>query len=782
MDIAFTDGIVTDYTTGMGRISVGASDGLTIYNGGVANTALVAIDTAGNVTTTGNLQVNGNNIKSSGGTTALTLSGADVTTAGNLTVTGNNIKSSTATALTLSGANVTVAGTNTVTLGQTTTKTITGGGKAVDSNGDVLVINNVISSAQLPVSGFFDNTTSPRRGTIVLREYGQNTGTSATNTTNGSAQFAIEASRGTNAAPLASPSGVTFGQLNMGVYDGSRWASENAIGSPVSIVGVTTEQHNFDSITFTGSISGTTLTVTAGSGIYPGMLLSGTGIRNGTAITAFGNNTNGGTGTYSVSFSQTVASTTITGVGTKASGSRNIIFNQPQGIKQNSSSRQGFLASFSVAPATTTVNTVSVDSAPGIGTFFGNTDTGDVTLISTDGTKIYKGRGDSAFNLFGGQFSQYCVTSNDTANFSGYIDNGAGVAGNVLTVTSVSSGTLSPGQLVVATGIQPATFITSQTSGTTGGVGVYAVSTTFATAGQLLGSSGAPVAMVTTPDNYGSLTTNKFYVSANRKSPISGRRGALKSGDALYNFQFFGQNGNTGGGYGNTGGGNMTAQMQFYATGDYTPTSSPSAYRLSLTPSGSVVMTSALDISLPSSTVYTDSFTFKNSTNTTQLTSDKVNYTRTYGEFAYVNAAGFAIPAQNTIYAMPLDTTNYSSGVTTSSTSHVNINISGTYKLIMSLQADMVTTSVGSFDFWLRKNGVDVANSKTQVDLLKDQKSVIAMDWMVQSNGSDYFEIVYASSSANYANIAFPTIAATTTPYVSPLAPALILNVIPIGM
>ena len=44
----YTDGIVVDYTTGTGRISVGGSDGLTIYNGGVAATALVSVDSSSN--------------------------------------------------------------------------------------------------------------------------------------------------------------------------------------------------------------------------------------------------------------------------------------------------------------------------------------------------------------------------------------------------------------------------------------------------------------------------------------------------------------------------------------------------------------------------------------------------------------------------------------------------------------------------------------------------------------------------------------------------------------
>jgi len=70
--------------------------------------------------------------------------------------------------------------------------------------------------------------------------------------------------------------------------------------------------------TFTGSIATTTLTVTAmlsGDNITVGMFLdSSTSLTNGTYITAFGTGT-GGIGTYTVSASQTVASSTIIGSG-----------------------------------------------------------------------------------------------------------------------------------------------------------------------------------------------------------------------------------------------------------------------------------------------------------------------------------------------------------------------------------------------------------------------------------------------------------------------------------
>ena len=72
-----------------------------------------------------------------------------------------------------------------------------------------------------------------------------------------------------------------------------------------------------NSATFTGSISTTTLTVTAmlsGDQITLGMWLGGANVGTACYITAFGTGT-GGTGTYTVSASQTAASATIVGAG-----------------------------------------------------------------------------------------------------------------------------------------------------------------------------------------------------------------------------------------------------------------------------------------------------------------------------------------------------------------------------------------------------------------------------------------------------------------------------------
>lgn len=74
----------------------------------------------------------------------------------------------------------------------------------------------------------------------------------------------------------------------------------------------TGETNGLSITTVTGSISGTTLTISAVNGpVHVGDTISGSGITGGTTITAFGTGS-GGVGTYTVSASQTVASTNIT--------------------------------------------------------------------------------------------------------------------------------------------------------------------------------------------------------------------------------------------------------------------------------------------------------------------------------------------------------------------------------------------------------------------------------------------------------------------------------------
>ena len=198
------------------------------------------------------------------GTTDFTLIGASANTVG-VRFTATGVGSGTGTATTFTGRAVNVTGTVAVVNGGT-------GNTSLTQN--AVVIGNGTSAT---------TSVSPSTNGNVLKS------TAGASVTAGSFVVGTEYS-------IAS-----FGTTNF-----------NLIGAPFSAV--VTGSVNTDAVAVvTGSISGTTLTVSAvtSGALAVGNGISGTGITAGTTITALGTGS-GGTGTYTVSASQTVASTTVT--------------------------------------------------------------------------------------------------------------------------------------------------------------------------------------------------------------------------------------------------------------------------------------------------------------------------------------------------------------------------------------------------------------------------------------------------------------------------------------
>jgi len=113
-----------------------------------------------------------------------------------------------------------------------------------------------------------------------------------------------------------------------GTIDRTAWSDSSLREYPQALTGTYA----------TGSISSTTLTVTAVSAglLQVGSVISGTGIAIGTTITALGTGT-GGIGTYTVNISQLVVSTSIT--------SDSIIYNHEQGLNDNTTAMTSYIAS-----------------------------------------------------------------------------------------------------------------------------------------------------------------------------------------------------------------------------------------------------------------------------------------------------------------------------------------------------------------------------------------------------------------------------------------------------
>ena len=139
----------TDTTGNYVATVAGTTNQISVTGSGSEGGA-VTVALTDDVTLVGDLTVGGNDIKASGGTTSITLSGADVAVAGDLTVTGNDIKSSSATAITLDAANVAIAGDLTVTgndIKSSSATALTLAGADVTVAGDLTVTGNDIKSS-----------------------------------------------------------------------------------------------------------------------------------------------------------------------------------------------------------------------------------------------------------------------------------------------------------------------------------------------------------------------------------------------------------------------------------------------------------------------------------------------------------------------------------------------------------------------------------------------------------------------------------------------------------
>ena len=189
------------------------------------------------------------------------------------------------------------------------------------------------------------------------------------------------------------------------------------------------------SITATSANYSTLTVASISSGVLnAGDTLSGTGVTTGTTITSFGTGT-GGTGTYIVSNSQTVASNTrITATGYVPSPN----------------------STLTVASVSSSVLYVG-DTLSGAGVTAGTTITGFGTGTGGVGTYIV---------------SNYQTVANTSITATGPLPS----PNSTLTVTGVTSGLLNVGDTLSGTGVTTGTTITSQVAGTTGGIGTYTVS------------------------------------------------------------------------------------------------------------------------------------------------------------------------------------------------------------------------------------------------------------------------------------------------------------------
>jgi len=128
--------------------------------------------------------------------------------------------------------------------------------------------------------------------------------------------------------------------------------------------------------------------------------------------------------------------------------------------------------------------------------------------------------------------------------------------------------------------------------------------------------------------------------------------------------------------------------------------------------------------------------------------------TGSYGSFYDTTIQ--SIGTVGAVYSMSLNTTDISNGVSISgSVSPYNTYIktanAGVYDIQFSAQLDKTSGQTGIAYIWLRKNGVDLAETNTAVTLAggANDKAIAAWNWFVNASANDYFQIVWAADNNN---------------------------------
>lgn len=127
------------------------------------------------------------------------------------------------------------------------------------------------------------------------------------------------------------------------------------------------------------------------------------------------------------------------------------------------------------------------------------------------------------------------------------------------------------------------------------------------------------------------------------------------------------------------------------------------------------------------------------------------------------------IVAANTAYAMTLDTTDYSNGVTISSSSHINVKNAGVYNLQWSGQFINTDSQLHDVSVWLRKNGTDVTGSTGVISVPNSHggingHTIAGWNYFLELAANDYIEIYWSATSTNISLEFFPTQTSPTRP------------------
>jgi len=129
-------------------------------------------------------------------------------------------------------------------------------------------------------------------------------------------------------------------------------------------------------------------------------------------------------------------------------------------------------------------------------------------------------------------------------------------------------------------------------------------------------------------------------------------------------------------------------------------------------------------------------------------------------------------------YAITLNTTDYSVGVSIVSNSQITVRSAGVYNIQFSIQLANTNTQIHDVDIWFRKNGTDVAGSNSKFSVPNshggtDGHLIAALNFYIQLAAGDYVQLMWATNSTN---VTIEQLPAQTSP-TRPTTPSVIVTV-----
>ena len=142
-----------------------------------------------------------------------------------------------------------------------------------------------------------------------------------------------------------------------------------------------------------------------------------------------------------------------------------------------------------------------------------------------------------------------------------------------------------------------------------------------------------------------------------------------------------------------------------------------------------------------------------------------------YGNF--FDTTTQTIVGVNTHQPVRLNTTDLSNQVSIANSSHIVIANSGIYNIQFSLQVDKTTAAGAHIYIWLRKNGLNVPNSATELAVQGTLSEVVAAwNFVVQSESNDYYELMWSATDSHI------RLKAVSANGVVPAIPSVIVSVV----